>query len=116
MLIFRSPQLIDNHANVSTPTAHRSASVIDLSRARLPSVQSAEPGKEAKIQLRLRLAAYWLMVLAEVLLFAAGLFCLAKLGEMRETESKQLRLATEGVPPQSAVTLDEALQAFGAGR
>jgi hypothetical protein len=71
MLISRSLKLIDNHANVSTPTIHRSVSMIDVSRAHLPSVKFAEPRKESKIPLRLPLAAYWLMFLAEVVLLAA---------------------------------------------
>jgi|ERR1700722_11203321 hypothetical protein len=117
MIISRSLKLIAHHANVSTPTTHLSASIIDVSRAHLPSVKFAEPGRAAELQLRLRLAAYWLMFFAEVLLLAAGIFCLAKLGKMREIEYEQRRLAAaEGVPPQSAVTLDEALRAFGAGR
>jgi hypothetical protein len=116
MLISRSLKLTDNHANPSTPTTHRSASVIDVSRARLPSVKPAEHRKEAKIQLQIRLAASWLMFSAEVALFAAGIFCLAKLGKMRETESELLRSAAEGVPAQSNVTLDEVLQAFGTRR
>jgi hypothetical protein len=111
-----SLDLIDNHAIVSTPTTHRPASVIDVCRVPLPSVRSAEHKKQTKIQQRLRLAAYWLVFLAEVALLAAGIFCLAKLGQMRETEPEQLRSTTEGAPTQSAVTIDEALQAFGAGR
>ena len=57
------------------------------------------------------------MLLAEVVLLAAGIFWLAKLDKMRETEFEQMfRSAAQGVPPQSAVTLDEALRAFGPRR
>lgn len=94
--------LIDNHANVNRPTT--------------PGASSTE-AEESTIQLRFSLAAYWLMLLVEVVLLAAGIFCLAKLDKMRATESEQMfRSAAQGVPPQSAVTLDEALQAFGARR
>jgi hypothetical protein len=84
----RSLELINNHPNISESTT-----------------------------LRFRLALSWLALFAEVALFAAGIFCLVKCGEMRETESeRQLRLAAQGLPAQSAVTLDEALQALDAGR
>jgi len=49
------------------------------------------------------------MLLAAVVVLAAGMFCLVESSKMRQTESEQPRLA-EGVPAQSAVTLDQALQ------
>jgi hypothetical protein len=113
--ISRSAKLIDNHANVSEPTILRSVSVIDHSGARLLSLEPATTNKRARIQLRFRLFAYWLMLLAAVVVFAAGMFWLVESRKMRQTESEQARLA-EGVPAQSAVTLDQALQALGVRR
>jgi hypothetical protein len=117
MLISSSFKLIANHINVSTPTTCRSASALDLSRARLPFIKSPEFRKNSEIQLRLRLAALWLTLLAEVALLGAGIFYLAKSDKMREAESERLlRSAAEGPPTYPSVTLDEALQAFGARR
>jgi hypothetical protein len=74
-----------------------------------------QPNISESTTLRLRLAVSWLALFAEVALFAAGIFCLVKCCEMRETESEQqLRLAAQGLPPQSTVTFDEALQILGA--
>jgi hypothetical protein len=115
MTISRSVKLIDNRANVSEPTTLRSVPVIDHSGARLLSLEPAATNKKARIELRLRLFAYWLMLLAAVVIFAAGIFYLVELGKMRQTESEQARLA-EGVPAQSAVTLDQALQALSVRR
>jgi hypothetical protein len=108
--ISRSVKLIDNHANVSEPTTLRSGSVIDHSGARLLSLEPAATNKRARIELRLRLFAYWLMLLAAVVVFAAGIFCLVESAKMRQTESEQARLA-EDVPPRSTVTFGQALQA-----
>ena len=110
IIIYRSVKLIDNHANDSEPTTLRSVSLIDLSGARLLSLEGAAPNKRARIELRLRLFGYWLMLLAAVVVFAAGMFCLVESGKMRQTESEQARLA-EDVPPRSTVTLGQALQA-----
>src|SRR5260221_3200154 len=109
MTISRSVKLIGNHANVSEPTTLRSVSAIDHSGARLLSLEPAATNKRARIELRLRLFGYWLMLLAAVVVLAAGMFCLVESSKMRQTESEQPRLA-EGVPAQSAVTLDQALQ------
>jgi hypothetical protein len=114
MLTYRSLKLIDNHAEASTPRTDGSATVIDISRARLPFLKSAEHSKNCKRQMGLRMTAAWLMFLAEVILLAMGVFYVAKLGKMRETESEHLRSAAEGIPAQGAVTIDEALQAFSA--
>lgn len=113
--ISRSAKLIDNHANVSEPTIEptilRSVSVIDHSGAHLLSLVPAATNKRARIELRRRLFEYGLMLLTAVVVFAAGMLCLVESGKMRQTESEQARLA-EGVPAQSTVTLDQALQAF----
>jgi hypothetical protein len=117
MLTSRSLQSIDNHLKIGEPTTLGSVSLTAFSKARPLSVKSKASNKEAKIDLRLRLAVSWLALFAEIALFAAGIFCLVKCGEMRETESEQqLRLAAQGLPPQSAVTLDQALQVLGARR
>ena len=110
--ISRSVKLIDNHPSVTEPTTLRSVSVIDHSGARLLSLEPAATNKRAGIELRLRLFAYWPMLLAAVVVFAAGMFCLVESRKMRQTEFDQARLA-EGVPPQSIVTLDQAMQALG---
>src|SRR5580692_6891804 len=111
MTISRSVKLIDNQANVSEPTTLRSVSVIDHSGARLLSLEPAATNKKATIERGLRLFAYWLMLLAAVVVFAAGMFCLVESGKMRQTESEQDRLAV-GVPARSTVTLGQALQAL----
>jgi hypothetical protein len=108
--ILRSIELIDNHANVSGPTTLRSVSVIDHSGAYLLSLEPATPNKRARIELRLRLFAYWPMLLAAVVVFAVGMFCLVEAGKMRQTGSDQARLA-EDIPARSTVTLGQALQA-----
>jgi hypothetical protein len=115
MTIARSVKLIDNHANVSEPTTRRSVSVIDHSGARLLSPEPAATNKRARIESRLRLFASWLTLLATVAVFAAGMFCLVESRKMRQTEFDQARLA-EGVPPQSIVTLDQAMQTLGVRR
>jgi hypothetical protein len=111
MTIYRSVKLIDNHANVSETTTLHSVSVIDHSGARLLSLEPAPPNKRARTELRLRLFAYWPMLSAAVVVFAAGMFCLVESGKMRQTESEQARLA-EDVPARSTVTLGQALQAL----
>jgi len=111
MTISRSVKFIDNHVNVSEPTTLRSVSVIDHSGARLVSLEPAATNKRAGIELRLRLFAYWPMLLAAVVVFAAGMFCLVESGKMRQTEYEQARLA-EDVPARSTVTLGQALQAL----
>jgi hypothetical protein len=113
----KSLNLIDNHANVNRPTTLPPLGVADFTDSGQALGASSTEAEESTIQLRFSLAAYWLMLLVEVVLLAAGIFCLAKLDKMRATESEQMfRSAAQGVPPQSAVTLDEALQAFGARR
>jgi hypothetical protein len=117
MLTSRSLKLINDHRSISESTTLRSVSVTAFSDARPPSVKSTASHNEAKMHLRLRLAVSWLALLAEVALFAISMFCLVKCGEMRETESEeQLRLAAQGLPAKSTVTLDEALQVLGARR
>ena len=110
MTIYRSVKVIDNQANVSGPTTLRSVSVIDHSGAYLLPLEPAATNKRARIELRLRLFAYWAMMFAAVVVLAAGMFCLVEAGKMRQTESDQARLA-EDIPARSTVTLGQALQA-----
>jgi hypothetical protein len=110
MNIYRSVKLTDNHADVSEPTTLRSVSVIDHSGARLLSLEPPAPNKTARVELRIRPFAYWLMLLPAVVVFAAGMFCLVESGKMRQTESEQAGSA-EDVAARSTVTLGQALQA-----
>jgi hypothetical protein len=82
MLTSGSLKLINNRPNISEPRTLRSVSVTAFSETRPLSVKSKAFNKEAKIHLRLRLAVSWLALFAEVALFAAGIFCLVKCGEM----------------------------------
>jgi hypothetical protein len=117
MPTIKSLNLIDNHANFNRPTTLPPLGVADFTDSGQALGASSTEAEESSIQPRFSVAAYWLMLLAEVVLLAAGIFYLAKLDKMRESESEQMfRSAAQGVPPQSAVTLDEALQAFGARR
>lgn len=113
----KSPNLIDSHANFNRPTTPPPLGIADFTDSGQARGASSTEVEESTIRLRFSLAAYWLMLLAEVVLLAAGIFWLAKLDKMRETEFEQMfRSAAQGVPPQSAVTLDEALRAFGPRR
>lgn len=113
--ISRSVKSIDNHANVSEPTTLRSVSVIDHSGAPLLLLEPAATNKRARIELKLRLFAYWPVLLATVVVFAAGMFCLVESGKLRQKEAEQARLA-EDVPARSTVTLGQALQAISVRR
>jgi hypothetical protein len=113
----KSLNLIDSHANFNRPTTLPPLGIADFTDSGQARGASSTEAEESTIRLGFSLAAYWLMLLAEVVLLAAGIFWLAKLDKMRETESEQMfRSTAQGVPPQSAVTLDEALRAFGPRR
>jgi anti-sigma-K factor RskA len=67
--------------------------------------------KEAPLEPSPRRARYWLLSSVALLSFLAG-YCLVKFSADRILDPAQVSLAAEGVPNQSTVTFDQAVQAL----
>ncbi|MBV8968957.1 MAG: hypothetical protein JO331_07845 [Verrucomicrobia bacterium] len=72
--------------------------------------------KEPNTAAGLRKVTFWLSSLTALLSFSVAIFWLQAIRTPRTTDPEQARLATENVPEQGTVSLDQAIHALSIRR